>query len=403
MLELAQFIDPDSPAGIIQTVVSILFLGLLLFYPRIMVWQATTRLEKDVADLQRMTDHSVRLLARKMKKNPDRQFVSEVQSFLDFFATPPVDVDPRGIIPKLGKTIREQFDSFTEFIDEHADARDPVARRNLEAALINTTGGYQITKIVRHFLEIVKKYKNMQIALIVQMQIPMIKDIAEAVSKSVENLLAGEPVGDGIGPLVAAEIVGETQYKRYKDTQMVYAVKNVDGRKVVIVKADGPGAVIGYPGEALVPLIKKYKPMRILTVDAASKLEGERTGSVAEGVGVVMGPIGVVQRYAIEEVATQKKIPLDAVIVKMRAEESMVNMRKEIYDSIPTVVALVRKKLQRIPRGRAMLLLGVGNTVGIGNNKKELRKTEEILRRGFRKIAVEEKLKAKGEKPFWEK
>lgn len=388
--------------GIMQFIWFLLFIAFIFLYPKVLVSQIIWKIEKDVAELQRYTDHSVRLVAGGMKRRADKKFIEEVTNFLDFFAQPPVDLDPRGIMVKLGKVIREQFDSFSTFVQEHAETRDVVKRRNLEAALINTTGSHQITKMVRHFLELVKKYKNPQIALLIQIQIPMIKDIAEAVARSVENMVNGEPVGDGIGPLIIAEMTADTPYKRLRDTQMVYATRKMDGRRVVLVKADGPGAVIGYPGEALVPLIKRYRPARILTIDAAGKLEGEQTGSVAEGVGVVMGPIGVVQRYEIEEIATRMRIPIDALIVKMKPEESFYTMRKDIYDATPRVTALVKKKLQRIPKGRTMLVLGVGNTVGIGNNRRELRRTEELLKKGFRKLAREEAQKKK-EKPFWQR
>ncbi|MBI4017424.1 MAG: DUF1512 family protein [Candidatus Aenigmarchaeota archaeon] len=397
----AQFFGNDGAQGIIQTVISIMFIGMIFFYPKMLVSQATWKLEKDVAELQKLTDESVRALTHKMRRRPDKKFVEDTTAFLDFFAQTPVDLDPNGIITKLGKTIREQFDSFRAFVEENADTKDPVERRNLEAALINTTGGYQITKVVRHFLELVKKYKNPQIALLIQMQIPMIKEVADSVAKSVDNMLNGEPVGDGIGPLIAAELIDDAKYKKIKGTEVVYSVRNIDGRRVVVVKADGPGAVIGYPGDALVPLIKKYKPTRILTVDAAGKLEGERTGAVAEGVGVVMGPIGVVQRYEIEDIATRMHIPIDALIVKMKAEESMFNMRKEIYDAVPIAVALLKKRLTRIPKGRTLLVLGVGNTVGVGNNSRELRETEKLLRKGFKKLAqMDEKQK---DKPFWKR
>ncbi|QQG39759.1 MAG: DUF1512 family protein [Candidatus Aenigmatarchaeota archaeon] len=392
------------PTGdtLLQVFWFVFFIGMFFFYPRLLLSQTIWKMEKDLADLEKMTSESVRALARKMKKDSDSKTVAEITAFLDFFAQPPVDIDPRGIMAKLGKTIKEQFDSFTVFVEEHADAKGVVERRNLEAALINTTGGHQIAKVVRHYLEIVKKYKNLQIAIIIQMQMPMIRDIAEAVSKSVKSLLEGEPVGDGIGPLVVAEMIGPSHYKHFKNTQMVYAVKKMDGRRVVFVKADGPGAAIGYPGEALVPLIKRYRPSRLLTVDAAQKMEGETTGAVAEGVGVVMGPIGIVQRFEIEEIATRMNIPIDALIIKMKAEESMYTMSKEVYESVPTVTALAKRKLQRLPRGRTLMVLGVGNTVGVGNNKKELRETETLLKKGFKKLAKEE-AERKKEKRFWEK
>ena len=58
--------------------------------------------------------------------------------------------------------------------------------------------------------------------------------------------------------------------------------------------------------------ITEKKIAKIITIDAAAKLEGERTGTIAEGVGVALGGIGVDRTY-IENVAVKRKIPLDSI------------------------------------------------------------------------------------------
>jgi hypothetical protein len=101
-------------------------------------------------------------------------------------------------------------------------------------------------------------------------------------------------------------------------------------------------------------------------IDAALKLEGEKTGSVAEGVGAAIGGIGV-ERYQIEEVAAKFNIPVYAVIVKQSVQDAITVMRKEIFDSFDnvfnTVFSLVEDKTEK---GESILVIGVGNTIGVG-------------------------------------
>ena len=147
--------------------------------------------------------------------------------------------------------------------------------------------------------------------------------------------------------------------------------------------------------------MKKYKPARVITVDASSKLEGEKTGTLAEGVGVAMNPqSGVVERFIMEGYATRKKIPIDAVVVKMGNEDAFAWMPKEVAGAVPAAVGYVKEKIELVQKGRTVMIMGIGNTVGVGNNAKELRATETVLQRGFKKIAAAKAEKEK-DRPFW--
>jgi len=102
-------------------------------------------------------------------------------------------------------------------------------------------------------------------------------------------------------------------------------------------------------------------------VDAAAKLEGERTGQVAEGVGAAIGDPGP-EKYKIEEVATKYKIPLDAVTIKESIEEAVSTMRKEIVEGVEAAVERVKNIIRtRTKEGDVVILAGIGNTIGVGN------------------------------------
>ena len=101
-------------------------------------------------------------------------------------------------------------------------------------------------------------------------------------------------------------------------------------------------------------------------IDAALKLEGEKTGAIAEGIGSAIGGIGV-EKYQIEEVATKFNIPVYAVIVKQSIQDAITIMRKEISDSSDKVCNTVSSIIEdKTSVGQSVLIIGVGNTIGVG-------------------------------------
>jgi hypothetical protein len=100
-------------------------------------------------------------------------------------------------------------------------------------------------------------------------------------------------------------------------------------------------------------------------IDAALKLEGEKTGAVAEGIGAAIGGIGV-EKYQIEQIATRFNIPVYAIIVKESIQDAISIMRKEISDSFAkvseSIFALIEDKTSV---GQSILIIGIGNTLGV--------------------------------------
>jgi len=150
--------------------------------------------------------------------------------------------------------------------------------------------------------------------------------------------------------------------------ETVYSEDECIGRKLYLIKAEGPGGTVGRPGEAVQKLISDLgiKIDAIIMIDAALKLEGEKTGSIAEGIGSAIGGIGV-ERYQIEDVATKFNIPIYAIIVKQSIQDSITIMRKEISDSsdkiFDSVSSIIKDKTYV---GQSILIIGVGNTIGVG-------------------------------------
>src|SRR5438445_12389106 len=92
---------------------------------------------------------------------------------------------------------------------------------------------------------------------------------------------------------------------------------------VWVVRAKGPGGNVVKPVLVFERLIQESGPISlVVTVDAALKFEGERSGDVAEGIGAAIGGPGT-ERYHIEASASKNQIPLLAVGVKMSFKEAI--------------------------------------------------------------------------------
>jgi hypothetical protein len=248
---------------------------------------------------------------------------------------------------------------------------------------------YQIAKIVRHYLELIKKYKMFQLAMVIQMQLPLITRIAKASMQATHAFVDGLPIGDGIGALTAANLM-KGEVKLYKEDEFAVVQTNFIGRNVFVSKAEGPGASTGFPGKFLIKFTNKQKINKIITIDAASKLEGEKTGSIAEGVGVAMGGSGV-DRYEIEEIAVKRNIPLDAVAIKVSEEDALEPMNKDVLDAVPKAIEAVKKAVLRSGKKEKILIMGIGNSCGIGNDINAVPKAEEKIRNHIKKTLEKKK------------
>lgn len=296
----------------------------------------------------------------KIKKALDR--------FIGFFTIGPEITDPAGAMVKLDHIVRNREDRLNFFIKEVAPSSDEVALGNLRDLLESTIALDFIFRIVRHYFVLGKKTQNMIYIAQIQMLLPEIMRMARAWRMSVEASKLGLPLGDGIGPLVALKMIGNSELIDFGEN-VVGTELNIEGRRVLVLKAKGPGGEVGKPGEALKRIIESRagNVNRIVMIDAALKLEGERTGEIAEGVGAAIGGIGV-ERWKIEEVATKYGIPLDAIVVKEDYAEAIAAMTKEIAKKANEVVNRVKEAiLSRTSEGDYVIVVGVGNSAGIGN------------------------------------
>ncbi len=388
----AQLIGGDWFSMLISFLMLII---LFFFYPRIMVSQIMYKLNKTADELEDMSEKSKKFIIKEAtkKKKASKDIKESINRFYEFFVIGPVSLDPYGVVQKLDHMIKGEKERFTYFVNQIAPELDSEEKANLEMGLAGGITVHEIAKIVRHYVEIVRKTKNIQIAMVLQMQLPMIERIARAMFKGTESLAKGEPIGDGLGPLVVAEMSGKSAWKDVGDEIIVSETK-INGRNIILMKARGPGGRIGYPGKAVAKIVAQKKIARIITVDAAAKLEGEKTGSLAEGVGVAMGGPGS-ERFFIEDIVVKKNVPVDSIVVKMSQEEAITPMRKVVKDALPKVNESVNRSLEFVKPGETVIIVGVGNTSGVGNSPKDAQAVKEWVEKYERDLKAKQKDKKK--------
>ncbi len=374
-----------TPFDIIVIIVIVL---LVIMLPIILKMRINSSIANYTFQIENMVKES-KLKLKKIsieKGNPGNDPTAAIDNFMEFFIVPPVSLDPAGIMNKFESILdlgEEKFQHMTKTIAPNADDE---WKSNITMTLKATLGINGVAKMVRHNLELSKKTGNLQILLMLQMGLPMIMRLVKAEYEGVNTFSDGNPVGDGIGPLVAGmfmEELSDDELEYFED--IVIGKKMVDGHEIIIIRAKGPGARVGKIGKTVNRLINEKGIKRLITVDAAQKLEGEETGSVAEGIGVVIGGFGV-DKWLIEEQMVKNDLEVDAIIVKMGPEEAMCQMTQKILESSKKALDVLNNSISLSEPGTKIIVLGVGNSCGVPNIVKDITKIniKEDIKKGKR-------------------
>ena len=392
-MDILNFIGGDG--GIMGTLTTIIFFLFLIYYQKILMLQTVWKAEKDLKVLEEYDKKAEGYIFKKLGKNATKKTKDSVRNFMDFFVSGPVDLDPYGIIGKIEHVMNRSEKRFQYFVDSIAPKATKEDKANIKFGIIGAIGVHQIYKIVRHLIISVKKNNNIQMVMLLQIYLPILSKMAKSQTKATKAFVEGVPIGDAIGPIVAASYM--TKKATTPANDIVLTKEKIGKKDVFVMKADGPGSALGKIGVAVEATVKKEKIDHIITVDAAGKLEGEKTGSIAEGVGVAMGGIGV-ERSKIEEIAVKLDIPMDGIVIKMSPEEASIPIKKKVFNALDNARAVVERNVEESP-SKKILLIGVGNTCGVGNSKKTLTGLEAKLKpiwASQKKEKEEEKKKQSG-------
>ena len=364
---LDEFFSTGDSSNPIMMLVWILPLILFVFYgQRIQLIITSGDIKKKLAKLDQYRNDSRDDLIQYIKKNltPKGDPVEKIDRFFDYFTIMPVDIDPNGIVPKIHRLVRSREDTTRKQVKSLFTEIDAMEITKIQTLLEIVTTLQLFHKIVRHLFLTAKKQNNYPLILPLQMMLPFIMEQADALRDAVPVLQQGQPIGDGIGPLVVGEMMLHTK-KQKAEFETVYAESEFKGRKLILLKAEGPYATVGRPGEATEFLVSKFKPNIIIMIDAALKFEGEESGTIAQGFGAAIGGIGT-DRFKIEEIATKYDIPVFSIVIKQSVSDAITLMKKKIADQTDNIKNQVHEMItDNTSANQSVLVIGVGNTVGV--------------------------------------
>lgn len=366
-IDLDQFFGLGDDTNPIMMLIWIIPIFIFIFYGQRIQLQVTSgEIKKAIKKLESFKTESRNELIDYVKKsmNPKDDPTKKIDRFLDYFTIMPVDMDPNGIVQKVRHIVRAREDYTREHVKSLSPETNELELTKIQTLLEIATSLQMIYKVINHLFLTAKKQNNYPLILPLQMILPFIMEEAEAIRKAIPAFKQGQPVGDGIGPMVVGKMMLNT-IKESVAFQTVLSKTDYNNRKLFLLKAEGPGSTVGRPGDAVEKIVLENKPDLIIMVDAALKMEGEDSATVAQGFGAAIGGIGT-ERYQIEEIATKNNIPVFAIVIKQSVKEAITLMTKEIADKADDVRMQVYEMINDNTKpGQSVLLIGVGNTVGV--------------------------------------
>lgn len=362
--------DLGGPLGqIFQVLVTVFFISFIFFGQKIQMRLYMMEIDKGLRrlDVIRIQSNELTLKTVKEQGKPTSDPSPGLKVLMEQFLITPVDMDPSGIIGKFDHLLDVRDVKFKDDVRMIAPGASESVLNNLENLVEASWALNTIYRIVRHYYLLGKKTSSIFIIIQLQAILPMVMQEAEAYLGAAKAFAEGQPIGDGIGPLVASRLMKDKEQRKV-EKDVIVAETSLEDRRVIALKAEGPGGNVGKPGDAIRSIIEENigKVSMVVMVDAAVKFEGESSGEVSEGIGAAIGGIGT-ERFKIEEEATKQKIPVYAVIVKESIQEAITPMKKEIMEAGEKVIDRIKKLIvERSKPGDTVIVAGIGNTIGIG-------------------------------------
>lgn len=363
--------------SILQTIISIgAFFLFFLLLPRIMLFQIVYKIKSALTDLESNAQDAEDIFINAAAQ-PTPEIRESLKPMKNMVVSPPADLDPAGMFQKLEHVLDSSEDKMTDYVETIAPEADEEEQANLSMAFKGVYGTHQMFVLIRHFKNLIEETKNYQIGGMIQMMLPLYQELSESQKKATEAFVNGVPIGDTVGPLIAAKLIEQDEEPDEIADDIIYAEQELDGNDYAVIKSRGPGARLGKYGDAVEQVVEDGDFDKIISVDAGLRFEGEETGTIVDGTGVLMGGPGV-EKGKIEQVATDHEIPLEGFVVKQSGPQASKPMHKKIWDAHEEAVDIIRDEIRNTDG--SVLVVGVGNTCGAGNTRSDVRGIESQLR-----------------------
>ena len=349
--------------GGLMMLVWILPLILFVFYgQRIQLYITSGEIQKSIRELDSLRAAARAELLAYVRGLTGGDHKEMLDRHISGFAVMPVGIDPAGLVGKMRHVLRSREDAARRSI-ESVGGMGGVEAERAQTLLEAASALRAAYMAVNHMFLTAKRQRNYPLILPLQMVLPSVMEEARALRAGIPAFRRGQPVGDGIGPLVVARMMRGLE-KTEPAPQTSMAATRMDGRRVLLLKARGPGPTVGRLDEAVAAALEGGVDA-VVTVDAALRYEGQESAQVEEGFGVAMGGSGA-ERFAIEEAAAKAGVPVLAVVVRQSVREAVTLMTREIAESARETGERVRQAVSRgAGPGKTVLVVGVGNTSGV--------------------------------------
>ena len=366
----------------IATLLNVLFYLMifisLLYGTKIKIWKSSRAIKEGLEKLKNWNKDTRQLTISKFKEFCDgghslQEIENKIDEFLNFITIPPVELDPYGLIPKIEHILNSRELKYLSEVRDLAITADETQIFNLEKLLVVASAVHMLHRLLLHYYILGKKFNSHMFFEQVKIQLPLLLIMAKSYVSASKSFAEGSPIGDALGPMVVAKLVREISPNNppaYEDISENTILQRItfEKRHLLLIRAKGPGGTTGKPGTAIKKVLELHSDeiVRIITIDAGIKLEGDKTGMVVSGVGAAIGGFGV-EKSKIEDISTKNQIPLDALICRQSLEDAICTMKKPILDSVPIIIEKTKTLIRRnTEENQSIIIAGIGNTIGVG-------------------------------------
>jgi hypothetical protein len=383
----------DLSDGSESMLILILFISILLlviiFGQNLQGWWAARQIYQAIRRLRIWRNQGISLIRRQITKTcPSTLTAAEIDEFvqdlLEMFVIPPAELATNQyhrlhfLLDRRQKRLREYIIQFLPGMVESNIAR-------LLAILQITIEFNSFAKKAQHDLILGSKMRSYLYFQQAVAELTQIMYTASAYAIALKTFMKDAPIGDSIGVLAVKEFIREVTEQEKQSailwTQSVNGliIQEVECYKIhcVCMRAQGPYNNVGQPGEALQEVLKVLEsqqrlPTLILLIDSYLRLEGETSGTVAQGIGAAIGdgPSHILNKFQIETIALEHNpvIPIESIVCKESLHEAVSPISEAIKNAIPKILRILRKILHsqvKIPT--TVIIMGIGNGLGIDN------------------------------------
>jgi len=371
--------EANETISIVLNFMFIIMMFISIYYgSKIRGWKSSRAIKSGLEELKEWNVDTKQLTVSKIKEFCDdshtlQEIEKKIEEFLNFVTITPVELDPNGIIPKIEHILNIRETKYLNEVRDLAITADETQVENLGKLLEVAAAVNMVHRLLLHYYLIGKKTKSHIFLQQVEMQLPLLMIMAKAYVSASKSFAEGSPIGDALGPMVVAKMVREITQDNppaYEDISENTILQKItfEGRLLYFIRAKGPGGTVGKPGTAIKKVLEQHSDeiVRIITIDAGIKFEGDKTGSVVSGVGAAIGGFGV-EKSKIENISTKTQIPMDALICRQSLEDAICTMKKPILDSVPLIIEKAKALIRRNTKeNQSIIIAGIGNSIGVG-------------------------------------